>query len=230
MKLIDPSINHIRCKTEYFAQGAYACRDAIYSENSVSSEIAHLLCLGFPATISKGVISVIVNPSEAQSRRRLAHVGKEIPKIHPTRVDVNSSRSIVSEVVIRSPRASRNHGGPNHVNLGRLPDRVPVFEHAPFSGLYLKTATGDGVAGPQVDESDVPNIAAITPTTNKPFCGSGRISRRQITDHFKPSKTESNSGYFSRHGIGYCNVMFSGGPGANRDRCDYFKASPKRQA
>lgn len=132
-----------------------------------------------PATVTRLIISIVINAVERSPRRTLAHVGKEVfEAVFPAVADGNSSRPVSGEIVMAGAQASLSHGSPRFVSRVRL-NGVRLLPHhieagartiLAVAGLHLRpkriaelTASSTGILDPRPLRRVIARAGTILP-------------------------------------------------------------------
>lgn len=103
----------------------------------VATSIVGLSLTSSPFAVIRLVVAIVVTTLKRLLSRTLAHVGKEVFKLLPSRADHDAASSIVSKLRAAWIRAARNHALPNDMGLRAAPS---MSARAP-SGLFCLQAS-----------------------------------------------------------------------------------------
>jgi len=196
--------------------------DTIHGEYAGVSFVFVLLATCCPPAIIRRIISVIIAPIKRHSFGPISHISKKVGKFLPSFANFNPTSTIVTILLIVGISASVQHCSPNHEHgINFSLSCVSVF----YGPRINPIATAGKLATITQRIAPYHKFCAALTTAKNTRNTSSLLSamRRSISNHFKPSKSFTDKGYSSRHGIGSFNVKFSGGRSADTDaRCVYY--------
>lgn len=155
--------NHLIADIESFTKLSKRCSNSKSSFDSVRTCISCLCDLICPSTISRLVISFVVDPVYLAFRRLLSHVRQKVFKTIPSFADSDSSTSISVKCFVLRISTSVLHYRPTSPcwrYLGLL--RMTVDKVCSVSRFFVKTTAGFGVSTGYFPLVDLNLVSAVT--------------------------------------------------------------------
>lgn len=174
---------------------------SVYTDKQIISFVSRLLMIGFPATIFRGIVAVIVDTTKANaiSARLGSHIGKKILKYVPPLANPYASSAVVYVAWVcrcfapsehSLPRSIFGHSffAPASASMAKL-NCFPKFNHA-FAGFASTTWSSSLVA-----KAHNVSVCYITAVALK-LCSSVFPARRR--DFMQKNKTAISHTYWKR--------------------------------
>ena len=193
-------------KTEALNVFGQSRRDAPKRHDNIPAHIPRLLLCCLPLAIAGFVVAIIVFPSEAQAFGCFAHVSEEITKIPPPLTHTYSTADVTVRSVSIWVRSTHDHAFPNSISARVA---LPVSFGSAQNFTFPASARRSVFALETVICNDQ-FLSAIAPA-KAGRSGAGFPSDIWgISDDEKPSKANSDQGFFSGHNDGVFMVVSSG--------------------
>ncbi len=99
---------------------------AVQGQASVIALVSRLLRGRGPAAIRRFVVAIGIDAVKRHARRLLAHIGKEVGEVLPSRADRDAASAVGREAGVSEIAAPRSHASPRVIRRRDSVGRVPV--------------------------------------------------------------------------------------------------------
>ena len=218
---INTAIHSAGGNSQTFTEFSHTSCNPIHRKYTVLAGISSLLLGCLPSAIAAFVIAAIVDSSNAQAGWSFPHISQKGFELQPAFTHLNPTTTVIRPLLSVWIATSLDQGSPCIVGAGAVSiNGASMFEAT--DPLPTRAATGFCIPGNERSESNDRRVTAVAHTFHPSECVPVRISSPwSFRNHFEASKSPTDHGQCCRHGIGYFNVVLSGGrPGTTGAHCD----------